>query len=220
MAINETISTGNKYRRLKDATNKIWQRISFWTKASDVEFDNGTTLEASLGNIQGITDSVSSTSSNIAASAKAVQTINSNLQDLNTSLTSTVGNINVYVGDDGLLHFTDKDGADTALNFNNFQNAFSNSVLLSNGQGSGSTNAATIGRYAIYCVGKNGSDNATVSIEGLDTYWSTAGITGDGGNRGWWYIFIGKITSNTLNAATTGFESSVAGSYHLIYELR
>lgn len=220
MAINETISTGNKYRRLKDATNKIWQRISFWTKASDVEFDNGTTLEASLGNIQGITDSVSSTSSNIAASAKAVQTINSNLQDLNTSLTSTVGNINVYVGDDGLLHFTDKDGADTALNFNNFQNAFSNSVMLSDGNGTGSTNAATIGRYCIYCLGKLGSSTATASISGIDTYWSTSGITGDGDGRSWYYVFIGKITSTTVTAQTSGFANSVAGSFHQIYELR
>lgn len=220
MAINETISTGNKYRRLKDATNKIWQRISFWTKASDVEFDNGTTLEASLGNIQGITDSVSSTSSNIAASAKAVQTINSNLQNLDTSLTATVDNINVYVGDDGLLHFTNKDGADTALNFNNFENAFKNEVTLSSGSGTGSTNAATIGRYCIYCIGKNGSGDATVSINGIDTYWSVAGITGDGGNRGWWYVVVGKITSNSVYASTTGFESSVAGSYHQIHELR
>ena len=54
MAINETISTGNKYRRLKDASTKLWQRLSFWTKASDVEFDNGATAETSLGNSQGI----------------------------------------------------------------------------------------------------------------------------------------------------------------------
>lgn len=146
--------------------------------------------------------------------------INSNLQDLNTSLTSTVGNINVYVGDDGLLHFTDKDGADTALNFNNFEKAFSNSVILSSGSGTGATNAATIGRYCIYCLGKNGSDNATASINGMDTYWSMSGITGDGGERGWWYIFIGKITSTSLSASTTGFAGSVAGSYHVISELR
>lgn len=79
MAINETISTGNKYRRLKDATNKVWQRLSFWTKASDVEFDNGNTAEASLGSITGITDSLASTSSNVAASAKAVNTLNTTI---------------------------------------------------------------------------------------------------------------------------------------------
>lgn len=88
MAINETISTGNKYRRLKDASTKLWQRISFWTKASDVEFDNGMTVEASLGSIQGITDSVTSTSSNIAASAKAVQTLNNSLSSFQTGVDS------------------------------------------------------------------------------------------------------------------------------------
>jgi hypothetical protein len=88
MAINETISTGNKYRRLKDATNKVWQRLSFWTKASDVEFDNGSTAEEALGSITGITDSVNSTSSNVAASAKAVSTLNSNLTSFQTGVDS------------------------------------------------------------------------------------------------------------------------------------
>lgn len=86
MAINETISTGNKYRRLKDASTKLWQRLSFWTKASDVEFDNGATAEASLGNIQGITDSVNSNSSTVAASAAAVNTLNSKLTSFQTGV--------------------------------------------------------------------------------------------------------------------------------------
>lgn len=79
MAINETISKGNKYRRLKDAANKVWQRISFWTAASDVEFDNGTTLQNSLGSVTGITDSLTSTSSTVAASAAAVASLNSKI---------------------------------------------------------------------------------------------------------------------------------------------
>lgn len=88
MAINEVISTGNKYRRLKDATNKIWQRISFWTKASDVEFDNGTTAQDSLGSITGITDSLNSTSSNVAASAKAVNTLNTTVSSFQAGVDS------------------------------------------------------------------------------------------------------------------------------------
>lgn len=127
MAINETISTGNKYRRLKDATNKVWQRLSFWTKASDVEFDNGTTAQASLGNITGITDSVNSNSSTVAASANAVYTLNSNLANSNNRIGSLEsannaryvenGRINIYVGSDSRLHFVNRDGADTVLNF-------------------------------------------------------------------------------------------------------
>ncbi len=97
---------------------------------------------------------------------------------------------------------------------------FEDVVTLSSGSGTGSTNAATVGKYCIYCLGKNGSDNATASINGMDTYWSMSGITGDGSGRGWWYIFIGKITSTSLSASTTGFAGSVAGSYHVISELR
>lgn len=79
MAINETISKGNKYRRLKDNVNKVWQRISFWTAASDVEFDNGQTAQEALGNITGITDSLTSNSSAVAASANAVSQLNSKI---------------------------------------------------------------------------------------------------------------------------------------------
>ena len=81
MAVNEQIVTGRKFRKLIDETNKLWQRISFWTKASDVEFDNGMTAEIKMGAIDGITDSLASTSSRIAASAKSVATLNSTLNN-------------------------------------------------------------------------------------------------------------------------------------------
>ncbi len=45
MAINETIVTGRKFRRLIDKDSKLWQRISWWTKAGDVEFNDGKTAE-------------------------------------------------------------------------------------------------------------------------------------------------------------------------------
>lgn len=45
MALNEQIVTGRKFRKCIDVANKIWQRISFWTKASDVEFNDGETAE-------------------------------------------------------------------------------------------------------------------------------------------------------------------------------
>lgn len=37
--------TGQFYRILVDKTNKIWHRLSFWTKASDVQFDDGSFLQ-------------------------------------------------------------------------------------------------------------------------------------------------------------------------------
>lgn len=79
MAVNETIVTGRKFRKCIDAASKAWQRISFWTKSSDVEFEDGKNAETKLGAIDGITDSLEDTSSRMAASAKAVSTLNNNL---------------------------------------------------------------------------------------------------------------------------------------------
>ena len=53
MAINEQIVTGRRYRRLiEDGDVNLWQRISFWTMASDVEFDDGETLEDKISNLE------------------------------------------------------------------------------------------------------------------------------------------------------------------------
>ncbi len=38
--VEETIITGRKYR-VWDGINYIWKRLSYWTKASDVEFEDG-----------------------------------------------------------------------------------------------------------------------------------------------------------------------------------
>ena len=90
MAVNETIVTGRKFRKLVDESAKLWQRISFWTKASDVEFEDGKTAEAKMGTISGVTDSLTSTSSNIAASAKAIKTLNDKITELSSNLTLKV----------------------------------------------------------------------------------------------------------------------------------
>lgn len=83
MAINETIVTGRKFRKLIDEATKQWQRISFWTKASDVEFDDGNTLQNKLGGINGITSSLTSSSQDIALSASAGKTLQDQLNGLN-----------------------------------------------------------------------------------------------------------------------------------------
>lgn len=41
MAVNEKIQTGRKFRKLIDEDSRLWLRFSFWTKAGDVEFDDG-----------------------------------------------------------------------------------------------------------------------------------------------------------------------------------
>lgn len=87
----ETIVTGKKYRILTDAANKVWNRVSFWHKASDCEFNDGKTAEAKLGVIDGITDSTTATSSRIAASAKAVSTAVSSLNNSISALINKMG---------------------------------------------------------------------------------------------------------------------------------
>lgn len=45
MAVNEQIVIGRAFRKLIDEASNKWMKISFWTKASDVEFDDGETAE-------------------------------------------------------------------------------------------------------------------------------------------------------------------------------
>lgn len=77
-AINviEQITTGRHYRIMNDFATKTWHRISFWKKAQDIHFNNSMTLQDTCGNIQGITDSIISDSSNVIASVAAVKALN------------------------------------------------------------------------------------------------------------------------------------------------
>lgn len=43
--MTENIVTGKKYRILTDAASDAWDRISLWTKASDVHYNDGSTAE-------------------------------------------------------------------------------------------------------------------------------------------------------------------------------
>lgn len=94
MAFNEQIVTGRKFRKLVNETTKLWQRISFWTKACDVEFNDGTTAETKLGAINGITNSLVASNDNIALSSTAGK----NLQDQITSLQEQINTINNKLG--------------------------------------------------------------------------------------------------------------------------
>lgn len=67
MALNEQIVTGRKFRKCIDAVNKVWQRISFWTKACDVEFEDGMSAEAKIGAVKGITADLTTTEEGYAA---------------------------------------------------------------------------------------------------------------------------------------------------------
>lgn len=81
MAINETIVTGRKFRKLIDEATRQWQRISFWHKASDCEFDDGKTAEEKLGMINGISSDPDCNDEFIAASIAAINRVKQSFQD-------------------------------------------------------------------------------------------------------------------------------------------
>ena len=94
MAINEQIITGRKFRKCLDAANKVWMRISFWTSANDVEFDDGRTLQQKLGTIDGITDSLESNDLKSALSAKAGKVLNDRVNELAVKVTENTAKLN------------------------------------------------------------------------------------------------------------------------------
>ena len=49
--VNEQIVTGRKFRKLIDERSRLWLRCSFWTKACDVEFNDGETAETKFSNM-------------------------------------------------------------------------------------------------------------------------------------------------------------------------
>lgn len=79
MIVNESVITGRYYRVLIDKATKLWQRISYWTHSTDVEFEDGKNAEEKLGGINGITSDVELENEDIAASIKAVNQLNNNL---------------------------------------------------------------------------------------------------------------------------------------------
>lgn len=56
--VNEQIVTGRAHRVLIDKAAKLWQRISFWTKASDVEFNDGNNAEVKINSINTSLDGI------------------------------------------------------------------------------------------------------------------------------------------------------------------
>lgn len=88
MAVNETIVTNRYFRRCTDAANKVWQRISFWHKASDCEFDDGSTAQTKVGAIKGITTSTSVTETGYAADMTTVKGLQTQIDELNSNLKS------------------------------------------------------------------------------------------------------------------------------------
>ena len=75
--------TGKSYN-IFDKVNNVWNKISFWHKASDCEFNDGKTAQTKLGAIDGITSDLSGESETVAASIKCVNQLNSSLPHIDT----------------------------------------------------------------------------------------------------------------------------------------
>lgn len=95
-----------KYYRVHNGTD--WDRMHFVTDANSVDANDGDNMETKVGAIKGITTSTSVTEEGYAADATTVAALNESL-----------GQVRIYVGEDGKLHFVDASGADSVLPFNN-----------------------------------------------------------------------------------------------------
>lgn len=67
-------------------TNEGYKLCSQWTSSNTVHFDDNKTAQTKLGAIDGITDSLTATSSNVALSAKAGKSLQDQVTELNTGL--------------------------------------------------------------------------------------------------------------------------------------
>lgn len=100
MEVNELVITGKKFRKLTDTVHKQWQRISFWHKASDCEFDDGKTAETKVGAINGITSDFTCENESIAASMVAVSQLFQSASEGKKLLAATLTGLGVSTAAD------------------------------------------------------------------------------------------------------------------------
>ena len=82
MSILSTIFKAKRYIK----TDNGYQLFSEWQKASEVEFNNGSDAETTLGAINGLTSSVNTNNDNYALSAAGGYNLQSQVTKLNTNL--------------------------------------------------------------------------------------------------------------------------------------
>lgn len=66
--------------RVWNKASKVWNELKFLTTAKSVNAADGKTLETKVGAVDGITSDINGTSTNIAASIKVVNSLNSTLK--------------------------------------------------------------------------------------------------------------------------------------------
>lgn len=148
MAVSEKKVTG-KFYRIWSTADKLWHRISFWTHANDVEFNDGKTAQTKLGDIKGITVSTNTKEIGYAADATSVAELNQSVTELNQSLgnlkTDFKINLNGVKIKAGTIVKTVRTGGNSFVLFNlqqlkdmfNSENVTTSNIaiLISNGDG-------------------------------------------------------------------------------------
>lgn len=103
MSNRERIVTGQKYRILSDFSNKIWDRISFWTKASDVEMDDGSNVESRISSqtssISTLSGKVSNLESTVSGQSTALNSLSSTVSSHTSSINSLSGSVSSLSSD-------------------------------------------------------------------------------------------------------------------------
>lgn len=176
MAVSEKKVTG-KFYRIWSAADKLWHRISFWTHANDVEFNDGKTAQTKLGDIKGITVSTNTKEIGYAADATTVTTLNQSVAELNQSLgnlktdlnkLNSLGNISIMKMGTKILEILPGNNSCLLLSKNDVISALGLSsstfnfdnlcVSITNGDGaafSGHLESPTITTTGIYVVWKD-----------------------------------------------------------------
>lgn len=152
-----------KYRK----TDTGYQLQSEWTSASTVEMADGNTAETNLGAIQGITDSLTATSSNVALSAKAGSNLQGQIDDVNSNLSNVAQSgaddfTDVSVSGKTVT-FTRNDGTTKAITTQDTNTTYSAGTGLS-------LNGTTFNHNTSVTPGSIGTSDAT-SGKSLDVPW-------------------------------------------------
>lgn len=161
--VNEVIVTGRKKRRLIDKAAKLWQRISYWTKACDVEFDDGKTAQEKVGNINGITSDFKIHDESISASSVLTHSAYNRFNEFTDN-----GRIRkIIIGKDGKPYIEYKDGADTVLKKLGEPEITERIYNLdTNGQAAATNGTINIGKghKAVYIVSVSGKFGNSIGV--------------------------------------------------------
>lgn len=105
-----SILSGYKKFKRYVLTDNGYQLCSQWTSSNTIHFDDGNTAQTKVGAINGISDSLTATNSNIALSVNAGKTLQDQITKLNTDLMKVFYNItpieNAYVIVSGIAYKT------------------------------------------------------------------------------------------------------------------